>query len=329
MPSPDCPTVTPCDPRCLLTVGEAYEITYSATGVGMKPIYFRGLALEKGTYSIPQEPSYHYGASSMGPTHSSPEHPNTSGTSSSDRPAKTLGELKWKITMTEASNITLEATPAPCLDLKPVYCESSSMHAVTIEVKLKPIRQGVYVCGHFLPPNRYHRSLDSFTTLEDRFSWTFTTHGPEKRRWPASRSFCTHASALDIEIDVPGAGKYEFCVENVRPHTSAAEYSTTDRIPESPFNRLDSTACKAPAGSRESNNGACGSPSNGSSPAGGEIIPMESLVPVPGEFAGDLVQSDVQPLHSRKRAMVGLLEEQRVLRRKRLGGDGSTTQGGQ
>jgi len=142
----------------------------------------------------------------------SPEHPNTSGTSSSDRPAKTLGELKWKITMTEASNITLEATPAPCLDLKPVYCESSSMHAVTIEVKLKPIRQGVYVCGHVLPPNRYHRSLDSFTTLEDRFSWTFTTHGPEKRRWPPSRAFCTHVSALDIEIDVPGAGTYEFCV---------------------------------------------------------------------------------------------------------------------
>ena len=283
----------------------------------MEPVYFRGLTLGKGTYSIPLEPSPPYGDSWKSLTHPSPEHPDSSEKSPSDRHAKTLGAMEWKITTTEPSNITLEATPAPCLDLKPVYCESSSMHAVTIEIKLKPIRQGVYVCGHFLPPNRYHRSLDSFTTLEDRFSWTFTTHGPEKRRWPASRSFCTHASALDIEIDVPGAGKYEFCVENVRPHTSAAEYSTTDRIPESPFNRLDSTACKAPAGSRESNSGERAFPSNGPNSAGGDIVPVESRVPVPGKFSGDPAQSYVEPLRHGKRGNGGSVEGEKEDKRAR------------
>jgi len=283
----------------------------------MKPIYFRGLALEKGTYSIPLEPSQHCGASWMGLTHSSPEHPDTSETSSSDRNAKILGEMKWKITMTEASNITFEATPAPCLGLKPVYCESSSMRAVTIEVRLKPIRHCVYACGHVLLPNGYRRSPDPFTTLEDRFSWIFTTRGSEKRIWPASRAFCTHASALEIEIDVPGAGKYEFCVENVRPHTSAAEYSMTDRIPESPFNKSDSRACKAPAGSRESNSGERAFPSNGPNSAGGEIVPVDSPVPGPGEFSGDPAQSYVEPRRSGKRSNGGSVECGENVRNKR------------
>lgn len=301
MPSPDCPTVTTCDLRCVLTVGGAYEITYSATGVGMEPIYFRGLALEKGRYSIPLKSSPPCRDSWKGLTHSNPEHPDIWETSLSDRPAKTLGAIEWKITTTGPSNIAFEATPAACLDSKKVRCESSSMRAVTIEVKLKPIRHGGYACGHALLPNRYRRSPDPFPTSEDQFSWTFTTGKAEKRRWPASGEFCTHASALDIVIVVSGAGRYEFVVENVRSHSSAAEDSMPDRIPKSPFNKLGSTACNAPAGSRKSNNGACGSPSNGSSPASGEIIPMEPTVPVPGEFAGNLVQSSVESSHSRKR----------------------------
>jgi hypothetical protein len=305
MLSSDCSTVTPREFSCVITVGEAYEITYSATEVGMKRIYFRGLIPGKGTYSIPLEPSPLYGDNWKVRTHPSPEHPDTSETSPSDRHAKTLGAMKWKITTTEPSNITFEAAPAPCLDLKRVYCEFSSMPAVTIVVELKPIRHGDYACGHFLLPDRYRRSPDPFTTLEDHISWTLPTSGPEKGRWAASRALCIRTSSLDVEIDVSGAGTYTFGVENVRPHTSAAEDSMSDRIPESPSNKLGSTACKAPAGSRRSNSGACDSPSNGSSPAGGEIVPMESPVPVPGGLSGNLAQLDIGPLSFGKRSNGG------------------------
>jgi hypothetical protein len=204
MLSSDCPTVTPRELSCVITVGEAYEITYSATGVGMERIYFRGLIPGKGTYSIWKDL-----------THPSPEHPDTSETSPPDRHAKTLGAMKWKVTTTEPSNITFEATPTPCLDLKQVYCEFSPMSAVTIEVELKPIRHGDYACGHLLLPDRYRRSPDPFTTLEEHFSWTLPTSGPEKGRWKASRALCTRTSSLDVEINVSGAGTYTFGVKTL------------------------------------------------------------------------------------------------------------------
>jgi hypothetical protein len=329
MPPSEYPTFTACKLRFLLTVREAYEITYSATGVGMKPIYFRGLALEKGTYSIPLEPSQHCGASWMGLTHSSPEHPDTSETSSSDCPARILGEMKWKITMTEASNITFEATPAPCLGLKPVYCESFSMHAVTIEVRLKPVRPNRCTCGHVLLPSPHHCFPDHFDIIKGRVSWTFTAEEPGRKEWRASESQCPNVSLPDVDVDVSGAGTYEFGVENVRPHSSAADDSVRERIPESPFNELGSTACEAPAGNRKSNSGERDFPSNGPNSEGGEIIPMESPVPVLGEFAGDLVQSDVKPLHSRKRAMVGFVKGAEGVAKKKARSDGSTTQDGQ
>ena len=307
MPSPDFPTVTPCELSCVLTVREAYEITYSATGVGMEPVYFRGLTLGKGTYSIPLEPSPPYGDSWKGLTHSSLEHPDTSETSPSDRHAKTLDGMKWKITTTEPSNITFEATPAPCLDVKPVYCEFSSMRAATIEVGLKPIRHGHYACGHVLLPDQDRRSPDTFTLFERHCSWTFKTYGPKKGRWQASRALCTPPSPLDIEIDVSGAGEYEFGLENVRTHSSAAKVSMPDRIPESPFNGLGSKACNAPAGSRKSNSGACGAPSNGSNSADGEIVLTEPPVPMSGAFASDLTRSEIRTLRPGKRRNDGFV----------------------
>ena len=51
----------------------------------MEPVYFRGLTLGKGTYSIPLEPSPPYGDSWKGLTHSSLEHPDPSETSPSAR----------------------------------------------------------------------------------------------------------------------------------------------------------------------------------------------------------------------------------------------------
>jgi hypothetical protein len=48
-----------------------------------------------------------------------------------------------------------------------------------------------------------------------------------------------------------------------------------------------------------------------------------------GEFAGDLVQSDVKPLHSRKRAMVGFVKGAEGVAKKKARSDDSTTQDGQ
>jgi len=273
----------------------------------MEPIYFRGLALEMGTYSIPLEPSPPYGDSWKDLTHSSPEHPDTSETSPSDRHTKTPNVMKWKITTTEPSSITFKATPAPCLDAKPVRCEFYSMRAATIEVELKPIRHGRYARVHVLLPDQDRRSPDPFTLLEKYCSWTLKTCGPEKGRWQAFRALCTPPSTLEIEIDVSGAGEYEFDLQNVRPHSSAAENSMPDKIPESPFNGLGSKACNGPAGSRKSNSGACGAPSNGSKSADGGIVLTEPPVPMSGGFASDLTRSEVGTLRPGKRSDDGFV----------------------
>jgi hypothetical protein len=98
-----------------------------------------------------------------------------------------------------------------------------------------------------------------------------------------------------------------------------------DIIPESPVKKLGSTACKAPAGSRRSNSRACDSPSNGSSPAGGEIVPMESPVPVPGGLSGNLAQLEIGPLSSGKRSNGGGEED---VPNKRVQGNGRVVNDG-
>lgn len=204
--------------------------------------------------------------------------------------------------------ITFVAFPALCLELNPVRCEYYSLVQGIIEVCLKPIRRNDYLCGRDLLPSSHRRFPHHSDIIKDRVQWTFTTTGPERKEWRATESKCPNVSLPDLEVDVSGAGTYEFDVGNVLPDRSAAEDPMPDEIPESPFGQPGSTVCSSLAGSRESSCGECDSSSNDSNSAGDEIILMESPVPVLGECADDLAQSDVELLRSGKRGDGGFVE---------------------
>ena len=287
----------PVDTHLTVRVGEPYHIIVKAFGIEMEPI----IALEEGTYSITLRTSSPCGDHRKVLTHPGPEHPMISGTLPSDRRTETLGEIKLQITTNVASMIMFVAIPAPCIELKPIRCEYYSMVQGTIEVCLKPIRRNDYLCGRYLLPNPHHRFPHHFDVVEDRVHWTFTTQKPERKEWRASESQCPNVSLPDLMVDVPVAGAYEFVVGNVLPDSSAAEGPMPDEIPEPPFDQPGSTVCNSLAGSRESSFGECDSSSNGSNSAGDDIVLIEPPSPVFEELAGGLIESDVEPLHPRKR----------------------------
>ena len=300
MPS-DGSAVMPVDTWLTVSVKDRYQITVKAFGIDMEPV----VALEEGTYSIPLRSSSSCRDHRKALTHPGPEHPKISGTLPSDRRTKTLGEIKLQITTNVASMITFVAFPALCLELNPVRCEYYSMVHGTIEVCLKPIRRNDYLCGRDLLPSSHHRFPHHSDIIKDRVQWTFTTTGPERKEWRASESQCPNVSLPDLEVDVSGAGTYEFDVGNVLPDRFTAEDPMPDEIPESPFGQPGSTVCNSLTASRESSCGKCDSSSNGSNSAGDEIVLIESPSPVPEELAGVVIQSDVEPLRSGMRSKRG------------------------
>jgi hypothetical protein len=286
MPS-DGPAVMPVDTSLTVSVKDRYQITVKAFGIDMEPV----VALEEGTYSIPLRSSSPCRDHRKVPTHPGPEHPNISGTLPSDRRTKTLGEIRLQITTNVASMIMFVAIPALCLELNPVRCEYYSMVQGIVEVCLKPIRRNDYLCGRNLLPSSHRRFPHHSDIIKDGVRWSFKTTGPERKEWRASESQCPNVSLPDLKVDVPGRGIYEFDMGNV----------LSDEIPESPFRQPGSTVCNSLAGSWESSCGECDSSSNGSSPAGGEIVLMEPHAPV-GGLSGNLAQSDVGSLSFGKRS---------------------------
>jgi len=312
MPS-DGSAVMPVDTCLTVSVEDRYQITVKAFGIDMEPV----IALEEGTYSIPLRSSSPCRDHRKVLTRPGPEQPKISGTLPSDRRTKTLGEIKLQITTNVASMITFVAFPALRLELNPVRCEYYSMVQGTIEVCLKPIRRNDYLCGRDLLPSSHHRFPHHSDIIKDRVQWTFTTTGPESKEWRASESQCPNVSLPDLEVDVSGAGTYEFDMGNVLPDGSAAEDPMPDEIPESPFGQPGSIVCNSFAGSLESSRGECDPSSNGSNSAGDKIVPMEFPVPVLGEFADDLAQSDVELPRFGKRGDGGFVEGAEHVAQKR------------
>jgi hypothetical protein len=311
--SSDGSAVMPIDTCLTVSVKDRYQITVRALGIDIEPV----VALEEGTYSIPLRSSSPCGDRRKVLTHPGPEHPKISGTLPSDHRTKTLGEIKLKITTNVASIIAFAAIPALCLDLKPVSCEYSSMVPGTIEVYLKPIRRNDYLCGRDLIPSPHHRFPHHFDTVKDRVHWTFTAEEPERKEWGASKSQCPNVSLPDIEVVVPGAGTYDFDVGNMPSHMSATEGSMPYNIPDSSFDRLDSTVCNSFAGSRESSCGEFDSSSDGSNTAGGGIVLAKTPVLVPEGLTSDLSQSKVETSRPRKRSCGEFVAGARIVANKR------------
>jgi hypothetical protein len=286
---------------CVVTVAEACVITFEASGVDMETVYFQGPVQGKGSYMIPpglSPPCEDGGKDAM---RSNPGHPDMSGTSPSGRPAKILGEIEWEITVTEASKITVEVTPAPSLDMKPVLFEGFSMDAGTLKVGLKPIRPNRCDSRQVSTSKPHHRFPDRFMTLEECV-WDFRAYGCEKREWTISKSVGTNASSANFKINVPGAGRYGVGLGSVVLHSSAEDGNMRDNVPESPLDPPDPTTYIRLAGRQNDIRGECDSHSQGSHSPSDPLILQGPTVPTFVGTAGSLSLLDTtKTCHSHKR----------------------------